>query len=70
MTVKPEQGQCADKPDYHVSPEQCLLVNTVVMECLPAHAILSGAVIFSASRLAQLQRPASPAISPGSKERR
>lgn len=70
MTVKPEQGQCADKPDYHVSPEQRLLVNTVVTECLPAHTILSEAVIFSASRLAQLQRPASPAISSGSEEQR
>lgn len=46
MTVKPKQGQCADKPDYRVSTEQRLLVNTVVTECLPAHTILSDAVIF------------------------
>ena len=70
MAVKPKQGQCADKPDYHVSPEQHPLVNTVVTECMPAHTILYDAVSCSTPCLVQLQSPASPAVPPCSKEGR
>ena len=70
MAAKPKQGQCADKPDYHVSPEQHPLVNTVVTECMPAHTILSDAVISSTPCLVQLPSPASAAILPCSEEGR
>lgn len=59
MAAKPTQGQCTDKPDYRVSPEQHPLVNTVVTERLPAHTILPNAAISFTSRLVQLQSPAS-----------
>lgn len=70
IAVKPEQGQCADKPDYHVSPEQHPLVNTVVTECMPAHTILSDALISFTPCLARLQNLDSPAIPPCSEEGR